>query len=294
MTIIPATDRADWLAARRAGIGSSDAAAVLGVCPYRTAFQVWAEKRGLMPPPVETPAMRRGLLLEGHILDEAERLLECGTLCRQVFVAHPDRPWQLATLDGLTADGTLIVEAKTVGYRQAHLWGEPWTDEVPDAYLVQVQHQLAVTGIGRAAVVALIGGSDLNVYHVERDDRLIGQLVDLEAAFWAGVRDGVEPPVTDPADAEILAFLHPITDAAIDLPPDVAELVDAYQDTGRTIRALEVSRGLARAQLLAALGDAGRGTLPDGRAVVRRLVKRAGYVVDPSEFQTLTVKETRQ
>jgi putative phage-type endonuclease len=286
------TDRAAWLDARRKGIGSSDAAAVLGLDPYRTPLGVWAEKRGLVPPVEETPAMRRGRLLEDHILDEAERLLDCGPLARQAFVQHPLRCWQLATLDGLAESG-LIVEAKTVGMRQARLWGEPGTDEIPDGYMVQVQHQMAVNGSDEAAVVALIGGSDLHVYRVRRDDRLIGRMVDLQAAFWASVIEGVEPPVTDAADAEVLAYLHPATDAAINLPPDVAKLADDYAEFGRVAREANASRDLLKAQILAAMGDAGRGTLPDGRTIVRRTIKRDGYTVKPSEYQTLTIKGDR-
>src|SRR4029453_2197485 len=36
-------DRAAWLAARREGIGGSDAAAALGLSPYRTPLELYAE-----------------------------------------------------------------------------------------------------------------------------------------------------------------------------------------------------------------------------------------------------------
>jgi putative phage-type endonuclease len=280
-----------WLEARRKGIGSSDAAVVLGLSPYRTPLALWAEKRGLAPPQPETPAMRRGKLLEAHILDEAQELLGCElpSGARQVFLQHRDRPWQIATLDGLTVDG-LVVEAKTVGWRSARFWGEPGTDEIPEPYLVQVQHQLAVAGRDEAAVVALIGGSDLHVYRIRRDDRLIDRMTAIEAAFWACVLDAVEPPVTDAADAEVLAYLHPPTDAAVELWGAVAAIADRYEECGRAAREAGQARDLARAELLAAMGDASRGTLPDGRTVSRKLVRREAYTVKASEYTTLTVK----
>jgi predicted phage-related endonuclease len=37
-------NRADWLEWRRGGIGGSDVAAILGVSPWRTEFDVWASK----------------------------------------------------------------------------------------------------------------------------------------------------------------------------------------------------------------------------------------------------------
>lgn len=291
MTLIDAPDRAAWLDARRRGIGSSDAAAVLGVDPHRTPLMVYCEKRGLAEPFEGNFHTRRGLAVEPVILDEAERLLGSPIADRQVFCASADRPWQLATLDGLTADGR-VVEAKSVGRRQWAMWGEEGTDDVPMHYLAQVQHQLAVTGRDEAVIAADLGG-EVVLYRVRRDERLIGRMVEIEAAFWAGVLDGIAPPVTDAADVEVLARLHPVTDAAIDLPPDVAAIVDRYAEFGRVAREAEAQRALAKAELLAALGDAGRGTLPDGREVVRSLVSRPEHSVKACQFQALRVRTPR-
>ena len=38
-------------AERRKGIGASEAAAALGVCPWKSRFQLWAEKTGKADPP---------------------------------------------------------------------------------------------------------------------------------------------------------------------------------------------------------------------------------------------------
>lgn len=286
------TDRESWLAARRNGIGSSDAAAILGVCPYKTPLGVYLDKIGEAPPTPETPAMRRGLLLEDDILNEAESLLGCGPLRRQAFTRHPERPWQIATVDGLSHDG-LIVEAKVVGMRQAWQWGEPGTDEVPDGYLVQVQHQLAVTGGQEAVIAALIGGSDLHIYRLTRNDRLIARMTEMEAGFWSGVIDRVPPPPTDPSDAEIVSYLHPPTEAAVELPPNVAEIVGRYTAYGKQAAEADRLRGLARAELLAALAGAGRGTLPDGREVRQKAVTVKEHLVKASEYVRLTIKERK-
>ena len=39
-------DRAAWLGVRRAGIGSSDAAAAVGLNPYKSPLELWMEKTG--------------------------------------------------------------------------------------------------------------------------------------------------------------------------------------------------------------------------------------------------------
>lgn len=40
----------EWLAFRKSGIGGSDAAAILGISPFRTNVEVWEEKVGLKIP----------------------------------------------------------------------------------------------------------------------------------------------------------------------------------------------------------------------------------------------------
>jgi predicted phage-related endonuclease len=83
------------------------------------------------------------------------------------------------------------VEIKTA--RTAEGWGESGTDEVPDAYAIQVQHGMAVTGLPRCDIAVLIGGSDFRIYAVERDHELIADLILAEAAFWARVDERVPP-----------------------------------------------------------------------------------------------------
>ena len=39
-------DREQWLEVRRGGIGSSDAAAAVGLHPYKSPLQLWMEKTG--------------------------------------------------------------------------------------------------------------------------------------------------------------------------------------------------------------------------------------------------------
>ena len=52
--------REEWLAARKQGIGGSDAGAILSMNPYKSAFDVYADKLGLTEPKPDTEAMRQG------------------------------------------------------------------------------------------------------------------------------------------------------------------------------------------------------------------------------------------
>ena len=48
--VIICKDRVEWLEARKDGLGASDAAALLGLSPWKTNVQLWEEKCGLVIP----------------------------------------------------------------------------------------------------------------------------------------------------------------------------------------------------------------------------------------------------
>ena len=106
-------EEAAFHADRRQGIGGSDAAAVLGVSPYKTRYMLWAEKRGLVPPAPPNPAMTRGTALEPVARAAYER--EVGGLMFPCQMVHPEHPWMRANLDGLSPDATTFLEVKCPG-----------------------------------------------------------------------------------------------------------------------------------------------------------------------------------
>jgi putative phage-type endonuclease len=180
--------RDDWLALRRRGIGSSDAPAVVGVSPYRTPLEVWAEKVGLAEPE-ENEAMRWGRLLEPVIAEEYSRAVGQQLWDPRAIYQHAEHAWMLATPDRLATPMAprIVIEIKTRA-----MWRQD--DDLPAHYRVQVQHQLAVLGLDRATVVILVGGQRLFWTDVERDDALIRDLTEQEREFWRRVELRDPPP----------------------------------------------------------------------------------------------------
>lgn len=182
--------RDQWLAARRSGIGSSDASAVIGVNRYTSPYEVWAEKRGLLPPDTGSDATELGNLLEPIIV--ARWSEKSGVPIRKAgLMANRERPWQLASVDRLAACGGLV-EAKSLSWRVAEEWEDGQT---PDHAEAQSQHQMAVTGRGHVHVVGLQDGRTWLDRIVVRDDDLIADMTKLEAELWQMVVDGIEPPI---------------------------------------------------------------------------------------------------
>lgn len=206
--------RDEWLEVRKHGIGSSDAAAAVGLNPYKSQLQLWMEKTGRdadlpQPDPDDTTSpVYWGTLLEPIVA--ASYTKQTGRRVRKVnaVLQHPERPWMLANIDRevIGAGDVQILECKTAGEFGARLW----KDGVPEYVQLQVQHQLAVTGKQAADVAVLICGQQLQVHRIQRDDDLIAKLMMLQGRFWHYVTSDTPPPV-DGSDsaATALQCLYP-------------------------------------------------------------------------------------
>src|SRR5262245_19558887 len=178
-------DRAAWLAARRHGIGGSDAPAVLGVSPWKTSAQLWAEKLEMLEEDAaESEAMRMGRKLEPIIRELYTEATGQHVLESPPYDIRRSRtyPWMTATLDGVVfppeAAEPGVFEAKT-----ASAWHrDEWATEPPVAYQVQVQHNMVVTGATWGVLAVLIGGQHFRHYRVERNDAFVATLIEAERA----------------------------------------------------------------------------------------------------------------
>jgi putative phage-type endonuclease len=190
---------AEWQAFRTTvqGIGASEAAAALGLSPWKSPYSLYLEKVGEIDGPEENEHMAWGRKMEpliaAHFFElhpELEETPKAGETFRSTpwpfMIATPDR---FATSKRTGKVG--VVELKNVGLRLSGDWG----DYPPDHVQCQVQHQLAVTGHSVGYVAALIGGNEMRDYALARDDALIANLIEAEAAFWQRVLDKTPPPV---------------------------------------------------------------------------------------------------
>ena len=208
-------DRDQWLQVRKGGIGSSDAAAAVELNPYQSQLELWMEKTGRahVAPPGDGGAddlspMYWGSLLEPIVAAHYTR--RTGHKVRRInaVLQHPEHPWMLANIDRevLGAPDVQLLECKTAGIQGAWLW----RDGVPEYVQLQVQHQLAVTGKQAADVAVLLGGQELQIFRIERDEELIAQLITLEREFWGYVERDQEPPADGSESADrALRVLYP-------------------------------------------------------------------------------------
>ncbi|WP_067483836.1 YqaJ viral recombinase family nuclease [Actinomadura hibisca] len=189
--ISPASaDRADWLAARRGGIGSSDVAAILGVGSHGNAQAVYYDKTHALPVDDDAgEAALWGTLHEETIAREWARRNRA-VVRRIGLIARRDADHHRCTLDRLVRECPQQRErgeicALEVKSRSAWLAGR-WRRAVPDDVLAQTLWQLHVTGMDHVHVACLVGGNDYRQYIVRRGEHadLIADIVTAVDRFW--------------------------------------------------------------------------------------------------------------
>lgn len=251
--------RDQWLQQRTTGIGSSDASAVLGLSRWTSPYEVWAEKRGLVPPDPDNEVLELGRLLEPVIADRWSAVHQIAVR-RAGLMASRERPWQLASVDRLAECGGLV-EIKTLGWRMAEEWEDRQT---PDHAEAQVQHQLAVTGRDHAHVVGLQDGRTWLERTVDRDDALIADMTKLEADFWQLVVDGTEPAIDgSQATTDVLNARWPgMADVETDLGAEGLQLVAFRRTALDRVAEFQTAADTAENKIRALMGDATIGWLP--------------------------------
>lgn len=270
--------RQAWLQVRRSGIGSSDAAAAVGLHPYKSPLALWLEKTGrddLLPQPdphdLRSPVYW-GTVLESLVAQQYSR--QTGRTVRRVnaVLQHPQQPWMLANLDRevVSCPEVQILECKTAGLNGARLW----RDGVPEYVQLQVMHQLAVTGHPAADVAVLICGQELQIHRIERDETMITQLIELERQFWDRVEQD-QPPPADGSEsaATALQCLYPRDSGQrLDLStdPELGAVFDELVALRHTLDAGAQRESELRQRLQQRMGDASLAVFATGEISWKR------------------------
>ena len=252
------------------GIGGTDIGAVLGLSPYKTALELWADLVGNEGPSFRDQLhLRFGQHNESFIAREFERatgLQTCehqGTLFHRehgFMFGHVDRflvkqPGELPVVDGVVVTDALL-ECKTASAFARHDWGTPGTDEVPPLYLVQCAWYLAITGCERAEVAVLLGNSDFRIYQVTRDLELESLLISHAKQFWFDhVLAKVPPAPSSARDASIL-FPKEEPGKSLEANEMLLEVIKDYEEKSRQAQGLSDECERLKTEILSYMGHA--------------------------------------
>lgn len=255
-----APTREEFLARRRAGIGGSDIAALLGMSPYKTPLQLWMEKTGRDVTKPDADAQERmhwGVVLEDVVARHyAER---CGVKVQRINaqLRYPSCPVAVMNADRFVLEpgkrarwddeaGRVLGASKILEVKTAHAlaqnsaeWGSAGTDEVPQHYWTQCTWYMGIAGIEVADLAVLFGGQRFVTYTIALDRTLFDDMVTEADAWWQRhIVADVPPPATTEDDARRLWQSHVAGREKI-VCAIVADAVQQYSETKAQISALE-------------------------------------------------------
>ena len=260
--------REEWLVLRRKGIGGSDAAAILGLNPWKTSMDVWLEKTGEFSADDEpdNEKMYWGNMLEDIVAREFMTRTGLKVRRRNAILQHRKHHFMIANVDRLVIGHKAGLECKTAGQYSA----DDWAMGVPDYYIPQVQHYMAVTGYKAWYVAVLIGGQEFKYYKIARDNYFIRQLIEAETEFWNLVETRIPPPIDGTkASTELVKNLYPEAEKGkeIDLPFEAFELIQQYERACEEEKRIQLIKDEAANKLKEMLGTAEKGAI-HGRQVI--------------------------
>jgi putative phage-type endonuclease len=280
--------RADWLKARGAGVGGSEAAIIMGASSWGSPYSLWQEKAGLVPPDDnDNDVLRFGRVVEPLIADEYERLSgrQLVSLGDWSIRRHPTLESMFASHDRIIApvkgkDGPGVLSIKS-----ANVWkGEEWLDgeEPPLAYQVQFQHELACSGFRWGSFAVLIWGRGVRWLDMERNDGFIAVLEEECERFWQRVVKGDPPPVdgSEHTTAALRRLYPADAGGRVDLPPEAVDWAERLDVLHAEIKTREAEKEELNNRVRALLKDASEGWFPNGPAWRYKLegAKPAGVI----------------
>ena len=258
-TIIRPKDRNEWLDYRRAGIGSSEIATIVGLNPYETPYQLWRRKIGLDEPKSETFAMKAG-----HYLEDAVSQFWSDATGRQIIKASagdwivrnddkpfvqvsPDRTYWLD--DNRNNDNKGILECKTT-QRVID------ADDLPKTWFCQVQYQLGGAEIQQGSIAWLTAGREFGYQDLTLVPDFYAWLVEEAERFWVdNVMGGKEPDCANVQDVLIKYNRH--TDSkVIEVGDEIMQAYSQLKDVRAEISKLEEQKEALEAKLKMGFGDA--------------------------------------
>lgn len=193
---------------RRGFIGGSDAASILGVSPWRSAFRCWCEKRGEVEPADLSGEfyVYWGNVLEDVVAQEFARRSGLRIKKEPRLLRARKHPFIGGHIDRRILVERTFLECKTSNAWDYSHWGHPdaGREGIPLHYLAQCDHYMMVlNSADHCYLAALIGGSDYRVYRIERSSKAESELLAAEVEFWRQVEEDDPPMVESESDARL-------------------------------------------------------------------------------------------
>ena len=208
-------------------IGGSDVGTIMGLNPYKSAFQLWCEKTGRIEPEdisdVESVWWgneMEDLVAKRFCMKTGKRVKKSGF----EFTCE-EYPFLVAHVDRLILKESSVLECKTTSSWNKFKYNE---GEVPPAHYAQVQFYLAMTGL-QTGYLATKRDNQFYITTISKDYEFIEDMLEKCLDFWHKVENDIQPEIDDSeSTSRALAQIYGIEDpdTVVDLS-DYKEMLEA-------------------------------------------------------------------
>ncbi len=228
----------EWLATRKNYIGGSDAAAILGMNPYKTPLAVYADKLDLVDTTEDNERMRQGRDLEEYV---AQRFTEETGLAVEkldYMVVSEEYPFMSANVDRVVVGEYFGLECKTTSLMNKTDFD---SGDIPPVYYWQCQHYMTVTGASKWYLAVLVLSKSFHAFCIERNEAHIKLLIEAESNFWNNHILKQKPPLPTGSeiDDETISDMYPTTNgeqADLTVYGSDLDYLKILEDNGKCIK----------------------------------------------------------
>ncbi len=238
----------EWLDWRKSLLTATDAAPVLGISPYTTAYQLWKRKLGLMLELVSTPAMQRGVRDEP--IAREMFIKKTGINMKPCCVESDAYNFIGASLDGMSDCGKYILEIKS----------QRFVDAVPAFHYAQIQHQFMATDYrAKLCYYVSIWDGEIQIHSVDVDALWNEDYLPKAQNFWEKVLLNESPELTNKDYI------------SMDASPMWESFAQEYRKVCEQLKHLETVKESYKKELIKLCG--GESSIGAGIKVMKRIVK---------------------
>lgn len=259
VTEIAYKDKEEWLALRRKlGIGGSDAGAVLGFNPYKSAYELWAEKTGKIAEFEGNLITDVGSYLEDFVAKLFEKEKHKKVRRKNRMLVNTRYPFAFGDVDRVVVGENSVLEIKTTN--SLPVMKKVKGGEFPEQWYAQVVHYMAVGEFDKAYLAVLVNCREFKVFELERDEGEICALMDEEHKFWENVCTDTPPAVDGTiSTSETISEIYPESNEETVSLFAYDKALSEYMDLIAQKKALETLIDEQANVVKAFMGNAGRG-----------------------------------
>ena len=242
-------------AKRHEGLGASDTPIIMGYSTYKTPYELYLEKTGVLTYDDEiTEQQYWGNALEPIII----RRFAVENNVQVTFpdtVYHPDYPFIFANLDGWIEAEKAVIEAKCANSFQRKEWDMAVSDGIPLVYLIQIAKQCLITDASRGYCAVLIGGMEYKQFIYERDAALESLILQADIDFWHCVQNRIEPDPINTSDCR-LKYKTPHPDKVVPSTFKSSNALAELMNVKIKIKLLNDEEDMLKMHIMSHMGDA--------------------------------------